>query len=138
MGRQFRQKREVVLTAASAVAGCDSAESSAVRIGNRRSRKTLASTLNLENRKEPMPWQQQKSHQHAPQRNDLLVCESSRLSPREKQVLELLATGKTTKEIAVTLDLSTATVGNHRKSICRKLNVHSTAVLICRAALGTQ
>jgi len=58
------------------------------------------------------------------------------LSPREQQVFALIGKGKTTKEIAAILSLSTATIGNHRKSICSKLDIHSTAELVSRAALG--
>ena len=57
------------------------------------------------------------------------------LSPREEQVLDLLGKGNTTKDIAVSLDLSPATVSNHRKSICRKLDIHSTATLVYYATL---
>jgi LuxR family transcriptional regulator len=60
--------------------------------------------------------------------------EDSRLTPREQQILDLIGKGKTTKEIATILNLSTATIGNHRKAICRKLDTHSTAELVCRAA----
>jgi DNA-binding CsgD family transcriptional regulator len=60
------------------------------------------------------------------------------LTPREQQILDLIGTGKTTKEIADILKLSTGTVGNHRKGICRKLNTHSTAELVYRAAVGSR
>ena len=56
-----------------------------------------------------------------------------RFTSRELQVMSLIADGKTTKEIASTLALSTETVGTYRKSICRKLNVHSTAELVQKA-----
>jgi len=59
-----------------------------------------------------------------------------RLTEREQQVFELIGKGRTTKEIATALKLSAGTIGNHRKSICRKLNGHSTAELVCRAAFG--
>jgi DNA-binding NarL/FixJ family response regulator len=49
---------------------------------------------------------------------------------RELQVLELLGQGKTSKEIAVLLNLRVTTIATHRKNICRKLGVHSTAELI--------
>ena len=62
--------------------------------------------------------------------------EEVRLTKRERQVFELIGKGKTTKEIAAILKLSTGTIGNHRKSICRKLNAHSTAELVCFAAFG--
>jgi DNA-binding NarL/FixJ family response regulator len=83
-----------------------------------------------------MARQQQDPFQQTPDRTDPLLCERRRLSPREQQVFDLIGKGKTTKEIAVILNLSTATIGNHRKSICRKLNIHSTAELVYRAGLG--
>ncbi|HEY7304756.1 MAG TPA: helix-turn-helix transcriptional regulator [Bryobacteraceae bacterium] len=60
----------------------------------------------------------------------------SRLTPREQQILDLIGKGKTTKEIAGILNLSTGTIGNHRKGLCRKLDTHSTAELVYRAAVG--
>lgn len=48
----------------------------------------------------------------------------SPLSPRELQVLELVAAGRTNKEIAVNLDISNQTVKNHVSSILRKLAVN--------------
>lgn len=48
-----------------------------------------------------------------------------RLTPREAEVLELLADGKSTAEIAELLFLSVATVRNHIQNILRKLDVHS-------------
>jgi DNA-binding CsgD family transcriptional regulator len=56
------------------------------------------------------------------------------LTCREADVLSLIGRGKTTKEIAALLSISTQTVGNHRKQICRKLNLHSTAELAAYAA----
>lgn len=55
------------------------------------------------------------------------------LSTRECDVLKLLGRGKTSKEIAVMLAVSISTIASHRRSICRKLGVHSTAELICYA-----
>ncbi len=55
---------------------------------------------------------------------------SQLFSTREREVLELLGQGKTSKEIAVLLTLSIPTIASHRRSICRKLGVHSTAELI--------
>lgn len=46
------------------------------------------------------------------------------LSPREIEVLELVASGRTNKEIAVKLDISNQTVKNHISSILRKLAVN--------------
>jgi DNA-binding CsgD family transcriptional regulator len=56
------------------------------------------------------------------------------LTSREVDVLTLIGQGKTTKEIATLLSISAQTVGNHRKQICRKLNLHSTAELASYAA----
>ena len=55
------------------------------------------------------------------------------LTPREKQILDIIAAGKTTKQIAEELRVSTSTVGNHRKHICKKLDLHSTAELVAFA-----
>ncbi len=54
---------------------------------------------------------------------------------RERQILHLLGAGRTSKEIADFLDLNISTVGSHRKSICRKLGIHSTAELVCYAVI---
>jgi DNA-binding NarL/FixJ family response regulator len=51
------------------------------------------------------------------------------LTAREREVLQLLAEGKTTKEIAFTLDLSTKTVEAHRQKIMEKSKLHSVAEL---------
>jgi len=51
------------------------------------------------------------------------------LSPREREVLQLLAEGKTSKEIAATLFLSPKTVDTHRQHIMDKLGLHSIAEL---------
>jgi len=52
------------------------------------------------------------------------------LSSREREVLQMLAEGKTNKEIAVTLSLSVYTVDAHRGRIMEKLNVHSINELV--------
>jgi two-component system response regulator NreC len=52
------------------------------------------------------------------------------LSSRERQVLQLVAEGKTTKEIAGLLGISTKTADSHRSRIMRKLNIHDTAGLV--------
>jgi DNA-binding CsgD family transcriptional regulator len=48
-----------------------------------------------------------------------------KLTRREREVLALIASGMASKQIAVVLNISTATVGNHRKNLCAKLEVHS-------------
>jgi len=52
------------------------------------------------------------------------------LSPRERQVLLLLAEGQRNKEVATILGTSTKTVETHRARIMRKLKIHSLAGLI--------
>jgi DNA-binding CsgD family transcriptional regulator len=56
------------------------------------------------------------------------------LTAREQQVLNLIGRGHTSKQIATRLNLSILTIGNHRKQICKKLGVHSTAELAAYAA----
>lgn len=46
-----------------------------------------------------------------------------KLTPREKEVVELLKTRRTNKEIAIRLHISVATVKNHLHSVYRKLGV---------------
>jgi DNA-binding NarL/FixJ family response regulator len=49
----------------------------------------------------------------------------ARLSPREKEVLELITRGKTNKEIASALDIAENTVKNHLKNILEKLHLEN-------------
>ncbi len=58
------------------------------------------------------------------------------LSPRELQVLRLVAEGKTSKEIAVMLDLKEQTVRSYRKTMMKKLGVNNVAGLT-QLALST-
>jgi DNA-binding NarL/FixJ family response regulator len=51
------------------------------------------------------------------------------LTPREREVIQLLAEGKTTKEVAVALNLSVKTAETHRTNLMRKLDLHSVAAL---------
>jgi DNA-binding NarL/FixJ family response regulator len=60
----------------------------------------------------------------------------SRLSSRERQVLQLIAEGKANKETASELHISIKTVEKHRASIMRKLDIHETAGLT-RYAIST-
>jgi len=53
-----------------------------------------------------------------------------RLTQREKQVLQLIAHGKSNQEIAVMLDLSVNTVAVHRANLMSALGVHKTAELV--------
>jgi DNA-binding NarL/FixJ family response regulator len=54
----------------------------------------------------------------------------SPLSPREREVLQLVAEGKTTKEVAVILGVSIKTAESHRTRIMAKLDIHETANLV--------
>lgn len=54
------------------------------------------------------------------------------LSPRERAVAELAATGRTNKEIAAELFVSTKTVDTHLSAAMRKLGVHSGTALAHR------
>jgi len=52
------------------------------------------------------------------------------LSDRERQVLQLVAEGKTTKEIATLLGISVNTAESHRSNLMEKLDIHDTAGLV--------
>jgi DNA-binding NarL/FixJ family response regulator len=52
------------------------------------------------------------------------------LARRERQVLQLVAEGKTSKEIAVVLGLSTKTAESYRARLMEKLDIHETAGLV--------
>lgn len=51
------------------------------------------------------------------------------LSPREREVLQVLAEGKSSKEIATELDVAVTTVETHRRQIMYKLDLHTIAEL---------
>ncbi len=55
------------------------------------------------------------------------------LTDREKEILQLLAEGKSNKEAATLLDLSLYTVETHRAHIMQKLNLHNTAEIVLYA-----
>jgi DNA-binding NarL/FixJ family response regulator len=55
------------------------------------------------------------------------------LTTREREVLQLLAEGKTVKEVAQTLDLSAYTVETHKGNLMQKLGLHNVAELILYA-----
>jgi len=52
------------------------------------------------------------------------------LTPREREVLQLVAEGKTTKEVAKLLGISVKTAESHRTRIMEKLEIHETASLV--------
>jgi DNA-binding NarL/FixJ family response regulator len=53
-----------------------------------------------------------------------------RLTPREREVVQLLAEGKSSKEVAIVLSLSVKTAETHRTNVMRKLDLHSVADLV--------
>ncbi len=63
----------------------------------------------------------------------LIMQADNILTRRELEVLEKIGQGKTSRQIAETLNLSVFTVNNHRKHICKKIGLHSTAQLVAFA-----
>jgi len=55
------------------------------------------------------------------------------LTSREREILQLLAEGKTNKEVATSLNISVYTAETHRGNILQKLNLHSSAELVLYA-----
>jgi DNA-binding NarL/FixJ family response regulator len=55
------------------------------------------------------------------------------LTDREKEVLHLLAEGRSNKEVATLLDLGVSTVETHRANLMQKLNLHNTAEIVLYA-----
>lgn len=55
------------------------------------------------------------------------------LTEREREVLQLLAEGKSNKEVATVLGLSPYTVESHRNNLMQKLNLHNTADIVLYA-----
>jgi DNA-binding NarL/FixJ family response regulator len=52
------------------------------------------------------------------------------LTPRQREVLQLVAEGHSTKEIARRLDLSVKTVDTHRSQLMKQLDIHEVAGLV--------
>jgi DNA-binding NarL/FixJ family response regulator len=59
--------------------------------------------------------------------------DAPKLTPREREVIQLLAEGKSSKEVACLLNLSTKTAETHRSNIMRKLDFHSIRDLVVYA-----
>ena len=55
------------------------------------------------------------------------------LTDREKEVLQLLAEGRSNKEVATLLELGLSTVETHRSNLMQKLNLHNTAEIVLYA-----
>jgi DNA-binding NarL/FixJ family response regulator len=62
--------------------------------------------------------------------DDILPASGGALTSRERQVLQLLAEGRSNKEAASTLGISVMTVETHRANIMHKLEAHSIAELV--------
>src|SRR5262245_61192718 len=56
--------------------------------------------------------------------------QDNRLTPREREIVQLLSEGKTNKEVAVLLDISTRTVETHRANVMHKLGMESLSDLV--------
>ncbi len=55
---------------------------------------------------------------------------SDRLTSREREIVQLLAEGKSSKEVASSLGISVKTAETHRANIMRKLELHSVSELV--------
>lgn len=62
---------------------------------------------------------------------------SSELTPREREIVQLIAEGKATKEVAEALGISVKTAETHRTNLMRKLSLHSAADVV-RYAIRNQ
>jgi two-component system, LuxR family, response regulator FixJ len=69
--------------------------------------------------------------------SDSVAGHVAQLTPRERQVMELLVVGNSSKEIATALGLSVRTVEGHRREVLRKMDVDS-AVQLARAVTGVR
>ena len=61
---------------------------------------------------------------------DSQVVARNRLTPREREIVQLLAEGKTSREAALVLGISIKTAETHRANIMRKLEVHSLSEVV--------
>jgi DNA-binding NarL/FixJ family response regulator len=68
---------------------------------------------------------------------DSAVVSEEPLSPRERQILQLLAEGKSTKQVATELEITVKTAETHRSNIMRKLDLHRISDLV-RYAIRNQ
>src|SRR5580692_12996464 len=62
-----------------------------------------------------------------------VVPKVAKLSPREREVVQLVSEGKASKEVATILSMTVATAETHRSNILRKLKLHSIAELVLYA-----
>jgi DNA-binding NarL/FixJ family response regulator len=61
------------------------------------------------------------------------AAKETKLSPREREVLQLLGEGKSSKEVAILLNVKVKTAETHRSNIMLKLNLHSIVELVLYA-----
>ncbi len=64
---------------------------------------------------------------------DAVATDTADLTPRQTQILALIAQGRAAKEIAFELNLSVKTVASHRAQIMRRLDIHDVAGLVLYA-----
>ena len=74
-----------------------------------------------------------KSDDYARQRGESAVDRFELLSEREREIFQLVAEGKTNKEMAALLFISPSTVETHRARIMEKLDLHSAAEIVLYA-----
>jgi DNA-binding NarL/FixJ family response regulator len=67
---------------------------------------------------------------HGPSVSDGGLPKRDLLTPREREIVQLLAEGKSNKEVASSLGISPKTIETHRANIMRKLNLHSVSDLV--------
>jgi DNA-binding NarL/FixJ family response regulator len=66
-------------------------------------------------------------------RAETTAAKAPKLSPREREVVQLVSEGKTSKEIATLLGVAVKTAETHRSNLMRKLKLHSTIELVLYA-----
>ncbi len=69
---------------------------------------------------------------------DRALSPTERLSDRELEVFELLGRGRTTRQVAETLNLSVKTIESHRANLKKKLNIKTAPDLVRQAVLWVQ
>ena len=67
-----------------------------------------------------------------PKSTQQIIHHFPRITPREKDIVSLLAQGRSSKEIASILNITKSTVDNHRQRLLKKFNVTSSVELICK------
>ena len=78
----------------------------------------------------PQSLSQHMSDLNALSRSHQLFSRGTALTPRETEIVKLLAEGHTVREVAMGLELSVKTVEAHKLNLMRKLNIHNRTALI--------